>query len=307
MPIPTAFSDLSTTAASNSPAGGDSPIDGDNHIRFAYACLASIYNNSGNGWTSPYLATAGGTVTGNLSVNGNTTLGNAGTDTVTTNGNVTINAPSSGASLNANGSGRVYQATTTTARGSGNNYFEFFDPTGSKGYIAYGGGDDTFYVVNSMNAGMAFYTNNLSRLVITADGRLYGTALHNNAGSITGTTTQYIASGTYSPTVNNVSNLASLSAAGFKWVRVGNVVSVVGQITATPSGSGITVTCRITLPIASTLAAVSNLTGVTTGTSTTAGSGWVLADTVNNQAQINWRSTSSGAEVAYVSFSYEVL
>ena len=100
MPIPTTFSDLSTTAASNSPAGSDNVFpDNDNYLRAFAAFLASIYSNSGNGWTSPYLATAGGTVTGNLTVNGNTTLGNAGTDTVTTNGSVTMNAPSSGTTL----------------------------------------------------------------------------------------------------------------------------------------------------------------------------------------------------------------
>lgn len=54
MAIPTVFTDLSTTAAANSPAGTDSPTDGDNNIRAAFSFIASIYANSGNGWTSPY-------------------------------------------------------------------------------------------------------------------------------------------------------------------------------------------------------------------------------------------------------------
>lgn len=60
MPIPATFSDLSTTPASNSPAGTDSPTAGDDNIRTAFAFLASIFGNTGNGWTSPYgvLATA---------------------------------------------------------------------------------------------------------------------------------------------------------------------------------------------------------------------------------------------------------
>lgn len=57
MPIPTSFTDLSTTAASNSPAGGDTPAEGDNHIRTIYAFLRSIFSNSGNGWTAPYATT----------------------------------------------------------------------------------------------------------------------------------------------------------------------------------------------------------------------------------------------------------
>ncbi len=59
MPVPTLITDLSTTIASNSPAGGDTPADGDNHIRALAAFIASIMANSGNGWTSPYaVATA---------------------------------------------------------------------------------------------------------------------------------------------------------------------------------------------------------------------------------------------------------
>ena len=57
MPIPTSFADLSTTVASNSPSGSDNVFpDLDNYIRFINAALASIQANSGNGWTSPYIA-----------------------------------------------------------------------------------------------------------------------------------------------------------------------------------------------------------------------------------------------------------
>lgn len=72
MPIPTAFSDLSTTPASNSPAGSDSVFpDLDGYLRFTNAALASILaNTSTNGWVSPYLATAGGTMSGATVLNG---------------------------------------------------------------------------------------------------------------------------------------------------------------------------------------------------------------------------------------------
>lgn len=40
MPIPTSISDLSTTAASNSPAGSESPTEGDNYIRALSAIIA---------------------------------------------------------------------------------------------------------------------------------------------------------------------------------------------------------------------------------------------------------------------------
>lgn len=62
MPVPTLFSDLSTTVASNSPSGSENVFPNlDDYIRFINAALASIKANSGNGWVSPYLST---TVTG---------------------------------------------------------------------------------------------------------------------------------------------------------------------------------------------------------------------------------------------------
>lgn len=63
MPVPTTFADLSTTVASNSPAGSENVFPNlDDYIRFINAALASIKANTAtNGWTSPYLST---TVTG---------------------------------------------------------------------------------------------------------------------------------------------------------------------------------------------------------------------------------------------------
>lgn len=64
MAVPSTFADLSTTPASNggliSDASSVNAID--DHFRSVYAFLGSIYNNTGNGWTAPYL-TASGSVT----------------------------------------------------------------------------------------------------------------------------------------------------------------------------------------------------------------------------------------------------
>ena len=59
MPIPSLITDLSTTVGSNSPAGSDNVFpDLDNYLRALSAFLASIRDNSGNGWVSPYVTPA---------------------------------------------------------------------------------------------------------------------------------------------------------------------------------------------------------------------------------------------------------
>jgi hypothetical protein len=67
MPVPSLITDLSTTAATNSPAGSENVFPNlDDYLRAQAAFLASVRDNSGNGWVSPYLALAGGTLTGGV-------------------------------------------------------------------------------------------------------------------------------------------------------------------------------------------------------------------------------------------------
>ncbi|CAB4126077.1 hypothetical protein UFOVP73_2 [uncultured Caudovirales phage] len=67
MPVPSLITSLSTTPASNSPAGSESPALIDDYLRTLSAFLASIRDNAGNGWVSPYLTSAI-TVTSSISV-----------------------------------------------------------------------------------------------------------------------------------------------------------------------------------------------------------------------------------------------
>lgn len=44
MPVPSLITDLSATAASNSPSGSEAPVEGDNHLRAAYAFIRQLYD-----------------------------------------------------------------------------------------------------------------------------------------------------------------------------------------------------------------------------------------------------------------------
>jgi hypothetical protein len=148
-----------------------------------------------------------------------------------------------------------------------------------------------------------------ARLTVEGDGRVYGSALHNNANAVTGTTNQYIASGsTTTITFTNVANASSMSGK-FNWTRVGNVVTVGFGIDVTAGGAG---NCefRTTLPIASNITSPSAKalggTGMVNGTPPTIPVG-VVGDFTNDAAVFSFNASVSGAVTIYGVFVYEIL
>lgn len=98
------------------------------------------------------------------------------------------------------------------------------------------------------------YNGELTAFVkVTSDGRLYGTALHNNSGAVTGTTNQYVASGTYTPTLTNTTNVSASTANICQWIRVGNVVHVGGSVSIDPTAASVLTELNVSLPIASSI------------------------------------------------------
>lgn len=145
------------------------------------------------------------------------------------------------------------------------------------------------------------------RMRITSDGRFYGTALHNNGGSVTGTTNQYVASGTYTPTLTAITNIGTLSVQKFQWLRVGNLVTVSGQFVGTPTVAATATQVGISLPIASNLNSAGDCAG--TGRQGTNANGEVLAiygDVTNDRAECFFQSLSNVAVSYVVQFTYEV-
>ena len=120
-------------------------------------------------------------------------------------------------------------------------------------------GDFVFYTAPSGTAGNTATIT--ERLHITEDGRLYGTALHNNSGAVTGTTNQYILSGTFTPTATHVTNVAATTVRLARWIRVGNVVHVAGEIEVDPTATGLVV-FDVDIPIASNFGQLYELSGV---------------------------------------------
>lgn len=226
---------------------------------------------------------------------------------LTTGGNLNIGGAGTTYRVNVNGDILLAPATTTTGalvrftNGGGNAFVGMDSSTGGLG------GTYTLNVWNGANTSLVFGTNNVEHLRLTQDGRLYGTALHNNAGAVTGATNQYIASGTYTPTLTNVGNAGSLGAFACQWMRVGNCVHVTGRADTTPASTTST-SIGITLPIASTLGtslALQGAAGVVAASGYEAGS--VIGDSTNNRATLTFTAASTSARNCSFSFMYQVL
>lgn len=168
-----------------------------------------------------------------------------------------------------------------------------------------GTGALTFTVVEAGD--IVFATTGTERLRVTSDGRLYGTALHNNAGSVTGTTNQYIASGTYTPTGTAGTNCAAVTPGKAIWIRTGNVVHVVASVTIDATASATLTEADLSLPIASAFTTATDLSG--SGASTTTNdAASVFANATNDRATIRIAVVSTAVALVYkVTFSYEVL
>ena len=124
---------------------------------------------------------------------------------------------------------------------------------------------------------------------VNTTGVPYATSAHNNAGAVTGTTNQYLCSGTYTPTLFNTTNVAASTPQVTQWIRVGNVVTVSGNLTIDPTAATTVTTLGVSLPIASALTNSEQLGGTAVrAPSIAALAGWLTADFTNDRANLQY-------------------
>lgn len=116
-----------------------------------------------------------------------------------------------------------------------------------------------------------------------------------------------LASGTYAPTVTAGTNMDSASAvANFAYLRVGNVVIVSGNLNADATTAGVQSKVRISLPVSSNFTSTGDLTG-TGGIQGSDDVVIVIADTVNDEAEVNYTPAGAAASVIRLLFMFPVL
>lgn len=114
--------------------------------------------------------------------------------------------------------------------------------------------------------------------------------------------------GTYTPTLNNTTNVAASAVVGAaNYLRVGAVVNVSGSCTIDPTAAGATV-LGISLPIASNFGAVEDCAGTAATISVaTEGAAIVRANVANDRAEIAWTAVSIANNTWYYHFTYEII
>jgi len=117
-----------------------------------------------------------------------------------------------------------------------------------------------------------------------------------------------MASGTYTPTLTNGTNVASSTPFLCQYYRIGNEVTVTGRIGITPtSGSTVATELGISLPIASALTDTFDLNGGGWATNYLAASpSYIQSDSGNDRASFNFTALASASPQFTFSFTYIV-
>lgn len=159
---------------------------------------------------------------------------------------------------------------------------------------------------SSIGAGSAVYKqNNLGNVEfrsVIGSGLLTVTQ---NANDIT-LTVPTLLSGTYTPTITNISNIQAVTAFVCMYTRVGSMVTVNGRVNIDTTTNGSATAIEMTLPIASNLGAVGDLMGVS-GCAATIQAGAVYANISTDRAVMEFQAGSNAARDHSFTYMYRVI
>lgn len=115
-------------------------------------------------------------------------------------------------------------------------------------------------------------------------------------------------SNVYTPTLTINANLDSVTAFQSQWLRVGNVVTVSGRMTADPTAAANTSTSvYISLPVASNFGAIEDCGGTAACNSVFGLAAAIYADTSSDRAIMQWSSQQTSAVSMLYSFTYRII
>lgn len=180
---------------------------------------------------------------------------------------------------------------------------------GTSGGMAYLSAADTWSLMMTSTYGRGLL-NAPSLLGVVGDAPLHyalkGTGFGSDPafGTLDTSDISDIASGTYTPTITNVTNVAASTSNGAQYMRVGSSVTVSGSVDIDPTATG-TTTIRISLPVASNFVNNHDCAGVISSTSGEVGP--VFANVANDNAQVQFAATNTANHTFYYHFTYRII
>lgn len=114
-------------------------------------------------------------------------------------------------------------------------------------------------------------------------------------------------SGTYSPEAGAVQNLTAVSAASAQYIRVGNIVTVSGELSFTVTTTNTVTFLNLTLPVASNFASGSQLAGVASPLGVGVEAFAIAGEPDNNGAYMVWRAVLTGAMTVSYTYTYRIV
>ena len=179
------------------------------------------------------------------------------------------------------------------------------DATVDSFYITIPGGDSVRNYSN--NAFVSFSVEYYERLNNTITPPSVFSSFIKCADGIYRTFPTNLSSGTYTPTLNNTTNVAASSANQCAWVRIGSVVYVTGTISVDATLAASTLTeLGLSIPIATDIIGAAQLSGTAASDNVASLSARIKGDAANNRATISFRASSLTNDTYSFTFSYVI-
>lgn len=124
----------------------------------------------------------------------------------------------------------------------------------------------------------------------------------NGGGAVTA-----LVSGTYTPTLFNTTNVAASTAYVCQYMRVGNTVTVSGQVDIDVTLTATSTVLGMSLPIASAVANANEVGGTSACPTVAALVTAILGDATNDRATFQFVSTDTNNNSMYFTFTYRIL
>ena len=141
----------------------------------------------------------------------------------------------------------------------------------------------------------------------TLTGALSGTSATFSSTLGIGGVADSVKSGTYTPTINTTTNIASSSVGTWQYLRVGNTVTVSGSITITPTLAVSTTSFNFSLPINSTFASGNDCAGTGVDYNATT---YLMVNGNSGAANFGlglFKSTTTSAMTLSIQFTYQII